>query len=137
MPFVDSLRQEIEGPLTIVWDGIRIHSAKTVTDYLAKHRDIVVECFPAEASEINPADKVWGYVKYGRLPNYAPPDLKVLRRRIKREFTRLQSDPDLLEALFRRTGLTLDLREPIKTSWTPDGRLIVGEHRRKRSGLPS
>jgi hypothetical protein len=88
----------------------------------------VVECFPPEASEINPADKVWGYVKYGRLPNYAPPDLKELRHRITSEFRRLQKRPDLVEALFRRTGLTLDPREPLKTSWTADRRLVVGEH---------
>jgi transposase len=136
VPFIDAIYKEISGPFTIIWDGIRIHSAKPLTEYFAKHREIVIETFPPEASEINPADKVWGYVKYGRLPNYTPPDLKVLRRRIKSEFSRLQKRPELLEALFRRTGLTLDPREPIKTSWTADGRLIVGEHG-KKSGWPS
>ncbi|MGO8753236.1 MAG: IS630 family transposase [Thermoguttaceae bacterium] len=137
VPFVDTVYRTLAGPLTIIWDGIRIHSAKPLADYLFRHRDIVVESFPAGASEVNPADKVWGYVKFGRLPNYAPPGLKSLRGRIRREFSRLQGRPDLLESMFHRTGLTLDPKEPIKTSWTPDGRLIAGEHRRKRSGLPS
>jgi transposase len=137
VPFIESLRRRIPGPFTIIWDGIRIHGAKPLADYFTRHRKIVIESFPPEASEVNPADKVWGYVKHARLPNYTPPDLKELRRRITSEFKRLRKRPDLLEALFRRTGLTLDLREPIRTSWSADGRLIVGEHRRKSGGWPS
>ena len=37
---------------------------------------VVAEPFPPYASKLNPADGIWGYVKYGRLPNYAPPDLE-------------------------------------------------------------
>ena len=136
VPFIDDVRRRIGGPLTIIWDGIRIHSAKPLAEYFARHRDIVIETFPPEASELNPADNVWGYVKYGRLPNYAPLGLIQLRRRIASEFKRLQELPDLLEALFRRTGLTLDPRESVKTSWTAGGRLIIGEHGKPRAGGP-
>ena len=100
VPFVDSLHQEIEGPFTIIWDGIRIHSAKPVADYLARHRDIVVECFPAEASEINPADKVWGYVKYGRLPNYTPPDLKAAPSAHQERVLQVAGSPQLARSPF-------------------------------------
>jgi hypothetical protein len=137
VPFIDGLRRWIAGPFTIIWDGILIHRAKPLIEYFARHRRIVVEGFPAEASELNPVDNMWGYIKYGRLPNYAPRALRELRSRIKSEFKRLQDRPDLLEALFRRSGLNLDSREPIKTSWTADGRLIIGKHVGKRHEWPS
>ena len=132
VPFIDALRQRIAGPFTIIWDGLLIHSAKPLTDYFTRYRRIVNESFPPGVPELNPVDNVWGYVKYGRLPNYTPPDLKELRRRIRTEFSRLQDRPDLLETFFRRTGLTLDPREPIKTSWGANGRLVIGEHGKSR-----
>jgi transposase len=132
VPFIDGLRRWIAGPFTVIWDGILIHRAKPLIEYVAKHRRIVIETFPPEASELNPVDNVWGYVKYGRLSNYTPSTLTELRSRIKSEFKRLQGRPDLLEASFRRTGLTLNSREPIKTSWSANGRLIIGEHGKER-----
>jgi transposase len=137
VPFIDALRRRISGPFTVLWDGILIHRAKPLVDYFAKHRRIVIETFPPEASELNPVDNVWGYVKYGRLPNYTPPALGELRSRIKLEFKRLHGRPDLIEALFRRTGLTVDSREPIKISWKPNGRVMIGKHGKERHGWPS
>ena len=137
VPFVDTVYRTLAGPLTIIWDGIRIHSAKPLADYLFRHRDIVVESFPAGASEVNPADKVWGYVKFGRLPNYAPPGLKSLRGRIRREFPGCRGVLTYSNPCFIVLALLSTRRSRSRRSWTPDGRLIAGEHRRKRSGLPS
>jgi transposase len=137
VPFIDTLRRWIGGPFTIVWDRILIHNAKPLADYFMRYRHIVNESFPPGVPELNPADNVWGYVKYGRLPNYTPPDLKELRRRISTEFSRLQNRPDLLRAFFRRTGLTLDPREPVKFSWTPNGRLVIGERGASKREWPS
>ncbi|RPJ32352.1 MAG: hypothetical protein EHM35_11520 [Planctomycetaceae bacterium] len=96
VPFIDTLRKGIGGPFTIVWDGILIHSAKPLADYFMRCRHIVNESLPPGVPELNPVDNVWGYVKYGRLPNYTPADLKELRHRISTEFSRLQNRPDLL-----------------------------------------
>jgi putative transposase len=106
--FVDALRRRLRGPMTILWDTIRIHLGRPVELYLASHRTMVVEPFPPYAPELNPVNYVWSYVKYGRLPNYCPPDLSHLRRSITAEFRRLQKRPKLLESLFRRAGLPLD-----------------------------
>ena len=110
VPFIDFLWRSSRKPVTLLWDGIRIHSAEPVAAYLAKHRTIVVEPFPPCAPELNPVDRVWGYVKYDRLPNFTPPDLAELRTRITAKSARIQKRPHLLEALFGRTGLTLDAR---------------------------
>jgi len=106
--FLEYLRGRINGPITLLCDGIAIHRSKPVIDYLHRNRMVVVEPFPPYAPELNPVDKVWGYVKYNRLANYAPPDLVVLRERITIEFHRLQKRPDLLESFFKSTGLSFD-----------------------------
>lgn len=63
--------------------------------------------FPPYAPELNPVDRVWGYVKYNRLPNYCPNTLAELRARLMAEFFRVQTQPKLLRSLFDSTGLTL------------------------------
>jgi transposase len=106
--FIEDVRRRIRGPITLLWDAIRIHLGKPVHDYLAAHRKIVVEPFPPYAPELNPVDYVWSYVKYDRLPNFCPSELPELRTCITAEFRRLQKRPDLLKSLFRRAGLPLD-----------------------------
>lgn len=72
--FIEYVRRRVPGPITLLWDQILIH--QPVTDYLARHRSVVVvEPFPPYAPELNPVDNVWPYVKYNRLPNYTPPYL--------------------------------------------------------------
>ncbi len=106
--FIEEVRRKLHGPMTVLWDTIRIHLGKPVSDYLVRHRRIVVEAFPPYAPELNPVDYVWSYVKYGRLANYCPRSLSELRKRITTEFRRLQKRSKLIEALFRRAGLPLD-----------------------------
>jgi transposase len=105
--FLGAVYQELASPLTLLWDDIVIHSASPVEAYLQQHPRIVAETFPHYAPELNPVDRVWGYVKFARLPNYTPPSLASLRDRITEEFRQLQSNEALLRSLFRATGLTL------------------------------
>ena len=105
--FLDDLRRKIPGPITLLWDEIPIHRARAVRRFLHQHRKIVIEEFPPYAPELNPVDYVWCYVKYALLPNYAPPNLDVIRHKITAEFRRLQKRPDLLRSFFKHTGLSL------------------------------
>jgi transposase len=106
--FIDGVRRRLRSPMTLIWDQIRIHKARPVREYLAKHPDIAVEEFPPYAPELNPVDQVWSYVKYGRLPNYCPYSLFELRERVTAELTRVKRRPALLRSLFSHTGLALD-----------------------------
>jgi transposase len=105
VPFLDELRRKVRGPLTILWDAIPIHRAVPVTDFLHKHRTIVPELFPRYAPNLNPVDKIWFYVKFSRLPNFAPPCLSVLRRSVNRELHRLKQHPEVLKSFFELTKL--------------------------------
>jgi transposase len=107
--FLEHIRRKIRAPLTIIWDSIPIHSAEPVRMFLRHHHDVVLEMIPQYAPELNPADGVWSYVKYGRLANYVPLDLAALRRRVKRELAALKRKPELLLSFIRKSQLAIDL----------------------------
>jgi putative transposase len=107
--FLGAARSALRAPITVVWDRIPIHECEEVDEYVAEVGDIVVEPFPPHAPELNPADGIWRYVKYGRLPNYTPPDLDVLRAKVTEELNRLQGRPELLKSFVRFTRLPIDL----------------------------
>jgi hypothetical protein len=96
--FLRALRLDFVGPLTLIWDKIPIHRGEPLQE-LIEETDLVSEPFPLHAPELNPVDRVWGYVKYDRIPNFAPRDLGVLRGTLTDEFDRVGSNPDLLRSL--------------------------------------
>ena len=103
--FVRTLLTGIGGPVTILWDRITIHSCDEVERCLKGTTGVVMESFPPYAPKLNPADGIWGYIKYGRLPNYTPPDLDVLRTTVTSELDRLQREEELLRSFIRHTKL--------------------------------
>lgn len=105
--FIEDVRRKIRNPIVLVWDAILIHHGKPMGDYLATHPKITAAPFPPYAPELNPVDRIWGYVKYNRMANHGLYNLTELRKRIISEFRRVQKRPDLLESLFNSTGLTL------------------------------
>jgi transposase len=107
--YLHTLRSALPGPVTLVWDRIRIHSCAAVEQCLAKESDILIDPFPSYASDLNPADGIWRYIKYGRLPNYTPPDLGTLRHTVEEELRQLAERADLLASLVRYTKLPIPL----------------------------
>jgi transposase len=105
--FLKHLRSQLCGTITIVWDQIIIHSSDVVIEYLRTVPDLTTESFPPYAPELNPVDRTWFYLKFGRLPNYTPPTMSKLRRTIEAEIKRLQGKPDLLRSFVRQSELPL------------------------------
>jgi transposase len=105
--FLRCLCDEVRNTMTVIWDSVRIHYAEPVKGFLTGRNTLVLEQFPPNASGLNPVDGIWSYIKYGRLPNYAPFDLNELRKTLTAELRRLKKHPDLLFSFISRTGLTL------------------------------
>jgi transposase len=103
--FVDHVCGKINGQITVVWDSIPIHSTKLMEDYLKKTSRLVIEQFPPYAPELNPIDKVWAYLKYGRLANYTPSNLIDLRTRLNSEIAELANRQEILAGCVRGAGL--------------------------------
>jgi transposase len=78
--FLEQLRHEVSGPLTVIWDRHNIHSrSRLVKAWLARQKDVVLEDLPAYAPALNPDEMVWGWLKYGRLANLTPKEAAELR----------------------------------------------------------
>ncbi len=97
--FLRQLRRHVQRPLLVVWDRAQGHDrAAVVRGYVATQPGIETVSLPAYAPELNPDERVWGHVKYGRLANYAPADTAAQRRAVTAELRRLRRRPDLLAA---------------------------------------
>jgi transposase len=107
--FLRELQSGLGGPMTVIWDQIPIHECAQVTEFLAAHPDVIVKPFPPYAPDLNPADGIWRYVKFGRLPNYTPYEMDELRGKVVEELDRLKESPELLKSLVRFTKLPLQL----------------------------
>ena len=106
--FVANIRELLHGPITLLWDEYCIDRARPVKEYLRNNPSVEAEEFPPYAPELNSVDYVWSYVKYGRLANYCAQNLTELRQRVTEELNSVAEQPNLLRALFSRTGLALD-----------------------------
>jgi transposase len=105
--FLKQLRRRLPR-FTVVWDRNQIHSkSQVVRAYLAEHSEIVAEDLPGYAPELNPDELVWCWTKYGRLCNYAAPDLVRLRERVEAELAYLREHPYALWDFIDHTELPL------------------------------
>jgi hypothetical protein len=95
---------------TVIWDQNKIHSkARLVQAFLAANPSIRAEDFPGYVPDLNPDEGVWGYTKYGRLPNFAPAGAKELRERVDAELQELKRQAYMLYRLIEHTTLPLRL----------------------------
>ncbi len=102
------LRASVGGPLTVLWDGSRVHDrAKAVQAFLADHPEIQTERWPAYAPELNPDELVWAWTKYGRLGNLAAASADWLRDYIITELAYVRRHPELLASFIEKTNLPL------------------------------
>jgi transposase len=93
--FLSSLLKHLRGPVVLLWDGGSIHLRKEVKQYIAKHRRLHVERFPAYAPELNPAEYVWNQTDRS-LANSAPQDLPELSNLLRRSERKLRGSQMLL-----------------------------------------
>jgi transposase len=106
--YLRQLRAQLGGPITVLWDGSKVHSkSRLVREYLAAHPEIVAKTLPAYAPELNPDELVWAWSKYGRLSNLAAADTDVLRDHLIAELTYLRQHPHLLTSFLEQTALPL------------------------------
>jgi transposase len=105
--FLESVRRQLRR-FTVIWDRNQIHSrSRVVRAYLEEHPEVVAEDLPGYAPELNPDELVWCWTKYGRLSNYAAPDLRELRERVEAELGYLRDHPYSLLDFIDPTELPL------------------------------
>lgn len=108
--FLKQLKEELPGAWTVVWDRHNIHSkARLVKTWLAGQKDVVLEDLPAYAPALNPDEMVWSWLKYGRLANLSPSDVRELRDHLLTELEWAAFDGELLAGFFNHAHLGVQL----------------------------
>ncbi len=108
--YLQHLRTRLRGPMTVLWDGSRIHDRSLlVRAFLAEHPEIVTERLPAYAPELNPDELVWSWTKYGRLSNLAAQNTDWLFDHVIEALYYLRQHPEYLASFIAHTKLPLRL----------------------------
>jgi transposase len=108
--FLNELRRDLTGPLTIIWDRHNIHSrSRLVKEWLARQEGVVLEDLPGYAPAQNPDEMVWAWLKYGRLANLTPKDVRELRDHLITELEWAGFDSELLAGFFNHAHLGVEL----------------------------
>lgn len=105
--YLRRLKAQVGGPLTLLWDGSRVHGSAVVQAYLARHPEIHTERLPAYAPEVNPDELVWAWTKYARLGNLAAHNTAALRDYIATELAYVRRHPELLASFIEKSNLPL------------------------------
>ena len=98
--FLRDVLRFLRGKVVVVWDRGPNHRGPVVRAFLGRNRRLRLEQLPPYAPELNPAEQVWCWLKYGRLANYAPADLGKLDDAVVEALIDLKFDPERLRNLW-------------------------------------
>lgn len=103
--FLRDLLRHLRGKVIVVWDGGTNHKGPVVRAFLQRNRRLWLERLPAYCPDLNPVEAVWGWLKYGQLANYVPPDVDALDWEVLDRLVELKHTPTLLRALWDASDL--------------------------------
>jgi hypothetical protein len=100
----------LRGKVVVVWDGGGNHKGPAIRELLRRNKRLTLERLPAYAPDLNPAEAVWSWLKYGQLANFIPAGIPELDTEVGDQLMELKFDPGLLRALWNGS----DLPFPVK-----------------------
>jgi transposase len=106
MEFLKVLTQIAGRKLLLVWDRLQAHRSRLVNQYVEQqHGNIALEYLPAYAPDLNPVERIWGYLKTHGMPNLCARDLGDLVYVARRRLRSMQRRPMLVSAFWKQTEL--------------------------------
>jgi putative transposase len=102
----DAARQQLAGPLVVVWDNSSTHTSAAMTGLIETRQCLTVYQLPPYAHELNPVELVWSHLKRS-LANLAKRNLAQLTALVKTRLRRMQYRPGLLDGFLASTRLDL------------------------------
>jgi transposase len=106
--FLADLLRELGGPVVVVWDGGTMHKGDPIRDLRRECAgELDLERLPPYGSELMPVEQVWTWLKYDRLPNFAPRDARELDGAMRAELAAIEGDQERLKNFFHASKLPL------------------------------
>ena len=103
--FLRHLLRHLRGKVVVIWDGGSNHKGPVIRKFLARNRRLHLVRLPPYSPALNPVEAVWGWLKWGRLANFAPETVGELNEWAVEYLMDLKFDPRLLRSLWERSGL--------------------------------
>jgi transposase len=104
--FLKHLLRHIRGKLLVIWDGLRSHRGRMVSEFVIGTRGrLELEFLPAYAPELNPVEYLWGYWKQHELPNFCPKNFFELSHYARKALCRMRRRPTLVTAFWKQAEL--------------------------------
>lgn len=102
---LDAARQQLGGPIVLVWDNATSHTDAAMRKLIAARSSwLTVFRLPAYAPDLNPAEGVWSCLKRG-LGNLAPHTTDQLATLARTRLKQMQYRLGLLDGFIAETGL--------------------------------
>ena len=105
--FVQGLLRTVRGPVTIIWDGLRVHDSPPVRAVLAKRKGVEVYWLPKYAPELNPVEGLWANGKEVKLRGVVSDDIDDLEVETAIALEDIAHDQRLLRSFFNATPLSV------------------------------
>lgn len=98
--FLQRLLNEVEGKITVIWDGAPIHRSKLIKSFLADGaaQRLHLERLPGYAPDLNPDEGVWNWLKNVEMKNQCLSDLDQLKRELRRAIERMRHKTDVIRS---------------------------------------
>ena len=78
--FLRQLLKHLRGKVIVVWDRGGMHRGPEIRQLLEDFPRLSLEALPAYATDLNPVEHLWTYLKWQQLPNFAPRDIHHLEQ---------------------------------------------------------
>jgi transposase len=90
--FLKRLLNEIDGQITLIWDGAPIHRSKLIKSFLSEGaaQRLHLERLPGYAPDLNPDEGVWNWLKNVEMRNQCLTDIAHLKRELRRGIERMR-----------------------------------------------
>jgi putative transposase len=106
--FVEAMLKERDGRFVVVWDGGTMHKGEPIAAMETHFADrLSLERLPPFAPMLNPVEWLWSWLKWERLSNLAPLDVRELDARVIAELAARRDDQSFLRNLFHASELPL------------------------------
>jgi putative transposase len=105
--FLREVLRHLRGPIVVLWDNGRMHHGEPIRELLARFPRLSIEYLPPYAPDLNAVEQLWTLLKYGRLSNYAAPDVWTLDAVAQEHLTAIRHSPRSLRSFHAASKLPL------------------------------